>query len=90
MARKNQIANGSALKIPATPNGRNGPPPPASNADSPSQSFGMFVQKLESNLPEKIVARKKKMSTAIESTVIVTVNRIVASIPTMLIHTKMT
>ena len=36
------------------------PPPPASSADSPSQPFGMFVQKLESNLPETSAAMKKK------------------------------
>ena len=50
----------------------------------------MFVHRLKSSSPEKIAARMKNASTASESTVIVTVNRIVASIPTMLIPTKMT
>ena len=39
---------------------------------------------------EKIAARKKNANTAIDRMVIVTVNRIVASIPTMLIPTKIT
>ena len=43
-----------------------------------------------SNFPESSAAMKKKANTASDRTVIVTVNRIVASIPTMLIHTKMT
>ena len=50
----------------------------------------MFVHRPKSSLPEKIAARKKNSSTAIDSTVMVTVNRMVASIPTMLIPTKMT
>ena len=48
----------------------------------------MFVKREKSSFPEKIAARKKKSSTAIDSTVIVTVNRIVVSIPTTLMPTK--
>ena len=49
----------------------------------------MFVHTEKSSLPEKMAARKKNSRTMIDSTVIVTVNRIVASIPMMLIPTKM-
>ena len=85
MARKNQIANGKDLKIPLMPKGKNEPPPPVI-------SFPLlerFVQAEKSSFPETIAARKKNRSTAIDSTVMVTVKRIVASIPTMLIPTKM-
>ena len=67
------------------PNGSQGPPPFAISLPS----FPMFVQSEKSSFPETIAAMKKKISTAIDRTVIVTVNRIVASMPTMLIHTKM-
>ena len=49
----------------------------------------MFVHRMKSSFPEKIAAMKKKTRTAMDNTVIVTVNRIVASIPMMLIPTKM-
>jgi hypothetical protein len=61
---------------------------PAARIATPSV-LGMFVQQLEVELPGEDRARKKNTRTAIDSTVIVTVNRIVASIPTMLIPTKM-
>ena len=80
------MANGNDLKIPSIPNGSMGPPPAGISAPS----FAMFVHRLKSSSPEKIAARMKNASTASESSVIVTVNRIVASIPTMLIPTKMT
>ena len=50
----------------------------------------MFVQTLESNLPDTSEAMKKKASTAKDRTVIVTVNRIVASMPMMFTPTKIT
>ena len=50
----------------------------------------MFVHRLKSSFPEKMAARKKNARTPIDSSVMATVNRIVASIPTMLIHTKIT
>ncbi len=50
----------------------------------------MLVHRSKSSLPEKIAAMKKNARTARDDTVINTVNRIVASIPTMLIPTKMT
>ena len=81
IARKNQIAKGSDLKMPLIPNGSQSPPPPAISLPSSA----MFVQRLKSSFPEKIAARMKNASTASESTVMVTVKRIVASIPTMLI-----
>ncbi len=86
IARKNQIANGRDLKIPLTPKGSHEPPPPG----IASPAFEMFVHRLKSSFPEKIAARKKKTRTAIDNTVMVTVNRIVVSIPMMLIPTKMT
>ena len=86
IARKNQIANGSDLKIPLIPNGSHGPPPPGITV--PALDWLFHSEK--SSFPEKIAARKKKSRTQIDSTVIVTVNRIVASIPMMLIPTKMT
>ena len=85
IARKNQIANGRDLKMPLMPKGSNEPPPPAIGVPA----FEMFVNREKSSFPEKIAARKKKSRTTIDSTVIVTVNRIVASIPMMLIPTKM-
>ena len=79
------MANGKDLKMPLTLNGNQGPPPPGSG----SPPFAMFVHREKSSFPEKIAARKKNTRTAMDSTVIVTVNRIVASIPMMLIPTKM-
>ena len=84
MARKNQIAKGRDLKIPLIPKGRSGPPP--SGISAPSSA--MFVHRSKLRSPEKIAARTKNASTASDSTVIVMVNFIVASMPTMLIHTK--
>ena len=85
IARKNQIANGKDLKIPLKPNGNHEPPPPGISPPS----FPMFVHREKSSFPEKMAAMKKNTSTAIDKTVIVTVKRIVASIPMTLIPTKM-
>ena len=85
IARKNQIANGRDLKIPLTLKGNHGPPPPGIG----SPLFEMFVHNEKSSFPEKIAARKKNTRTAMDKIVIVTVNRMVASIPMMLIPTKM-
>ena len=91
IARKNQMANGRDLKIPERPNGSARPPPPATGRSDPSGAslLETFVHRLKSSFPEKIAARKKNSSTPIDSTVMVTVNRNVASIPMMLIPTKM-
>ena len=50
----------------------------------------MFVQRLVSNFPDTSAEMKKNARIASARTVITTVNRIVASIPMMLIQTKMT
>ncbi len=70
--------------MPLIPKGNIEPPPPGIGVPA----FEMFVKREKSSFPEKIAARKKKSSTAIDSTVIVTVNRIVVSIPMILIPTK--
>jgi hypothetical protein len=74
------------LKTPLIPNGSHGPPPPAISWPL----LLTLVHSEKSSLPEKIAATKKNASTAIDSTVIATVNRIVASMPTMLMPTKIT
>ena len=83
IARKNQIANGNDLKIPSMPKEQ----PPATGISAPS--FAMFVHRLKSSFPEKIAARMKNARTASERR-----DRDRephrASIPTMLIPTKMT
>jgi hypothetical protein len=68
-----------AGKIPASPCGRKLDPP---------GSGGMFVQRLASNFPETITETKKNPRMPRATTLIATVNRIVASMPTMLIHTN--
>src|SRR5436190_6245111 len=80
IARKNQIANGNDLKIPLTPNGSHEPPPPLTSPPV----VDWWFQSEKSSFPEKIAAMKKKSSTAMDDTVMNTVNRIVASMPTML------
>jgi hypothetical protein len=50
----------------------------------------MFVSRLESNFPFTSTAMKKTARIPSASALMTTVNRIVASIPTMLIHTKTT
>src|SRR5205814_861653 len=69
-----------------TPNGNQGPPPALRGAPP----LAMFVHELVSILPDTSAAMKKKARTASESTVIVTVKRMVASIPMMLTPTKIT
>ena len=53
-------------------------------------SVGRFVQKAGSNFPDTRAAMKKNASTTRERTVMPTVNFIVASMPMMLIPTKIT
>ena len=73
--------------MPLIPNGNQGPPPAASGLSPPP--LGMFVQLLAPIFPDTSAATKKKANTTSDSTVIVTVKRIVASIPMMLTPTKM-
>ncbi len=77
IARKNQMAKGSALKMPGIPNGR--------KLEFPG-SGSMFVSRLESNFG--IAVTKKIARTASESRQITTENLMVASMPTMFRPTK--
>ena len=74
--------------MPLIPNGSQAPPPPGTAGRR--SGFVTFVHSAKSSLPEKIAAMKKNARTAIDEMVMTTVNRIVASMPTMLIPTKMT
>ena len=78
IARKNQIANGRFLKMPEAPNGN--------HFELPA-SGGMFVRL--STLKSVSAATKNTPRTTIDRMQITTVNRIVASIPWMLIPMKM-
>ena len=81
IARKNQIANGIAWKIPLMPNGRN---------DVPPSSGGMLLSRLKSRSPDANCGDPEEHEDRERGDVDATVNRIVASIPTMLSATKMT
>jgi hypothetical protein len=75
------MANGRALKIPEMPNGRN---------DELSPSGVMLVQRSMSNFPDTSTETKKNARMPNARALMMTVNLMVASMPTMLIHTKMT
>jgi hypothetical protein len=75
------MANGMAGKIPVIPCGRKLEPP---------GSGLMLVQRPASNLPETSTEMKKKPRMPRAMTLIATVKRIVASMPTMLIQTNTT
>ena len=75
------MANGMAGKMPAIPLGRKLEPP---------SSGAMLVQRLVSSLPDTSTEMKKKARIPRARMLITTVNRIVASMPMMLMATKTT
>ena len=75
------MANGMAGKMPAIPLGRKLEPP---------SSGAMLVQRLVSSLPENSTEMKKKPRIPRARMLITTVNRMVASMPMMLMATKIT
>jgi hypothetical protein len=81
IARKNQMAKGIAGKIPPSPCGR--------KLELPASGL-MLVNRLASNFPEAITEMKKKPRIPSARMLMTTVNRMVASMPTMLIHTNTT